>query len=411
MRVRAPALAGALYVLNCLPATAQFQVAVPPQVPADTVVRTSYLKMLRKTLDQVIADTLSLDKRQTADTVQRYCEARWVHFANTDSLLGTIGISQLDRADIDRPTKTIDRSRSIDLILADTSGRGTAADTSRHFKVKQLHLYSCDDDTQVYLEDGQLRIATKEGAIISHRADGGFNRRHWVHTLPKSYERVAALYNAKGVGFLTGATAGISDDQAFLSTVLVSGVTWRLHFSASIMESKATAKSPDSTVLSDELFQDRQNAVQRIVFNGGSATARFLIPFGAEGGRNAQRSGGVYLQLGAVGDLTDQKDLRGTVGLVAEHMLSLAIRKPSDHSVAASFLLGLRGGYHWVPESTGILRGVTDKNHSIPFGQLLLGLRQSERLDYALIYTFSDARFNPYLSEVQFRIKASAGAD
>lgn len=400
--MRAPALAGFLALVAFGTAAAQFQVAVPPQVDADTVIRAKYIVHLRATLDTMMGDSIpptSLPAPTANSPAKRYCELRWDIVRTVDSLFSRIGISDLDHADVDRPAETLDRSEVIDTILAQA-------------KTRQLPIFSCTDETQVFLEDGQLRIATKEGAIVSHRADGGFNRRHWVHTLPKSYERVASLYAAKGVGFLTDATAGISDDKAFLTTSIISGVVWRLHFSAGLMESQSITDSPDPAAITTEDYRDRQNAVQRLIFNGGSAAVRFLMPFGAEGGRYGQRSGGLYLQLGAVGDLTDTKDLRGTIGLVVEHMLALAVRKPSDHTVAAQFLFGARAGYHYVPEGTGILRGVRgNDNNAIPFGQLLFGLRQSDKLDYAVVYTISDNRYKPYLSAVQFRVKASSGND
>lgn len=376
----------ALVLLTAMRAAAQFQVALPPQVNADTVLADAYKPQLKLTLGNVI-DALTPD---TTNPDALKCVTRDSAYTSLAALYKALGMDDLKAARVDSPGSTDESG-----IIRKLQG-----------KTKQLYLYSCSDKTEVYLEDGQLRISTPAGAIVSHRADGSFNRRHWVHTFPKSYERVASLYAAKGIGFFNNVSAGISDDDAFLTTSIVSGVTSRFHFSASLMQSLSNAESPDAAI-PDTVFQDRQNTVQRLIYNGGSAAVRLLVPFGAEGGRHVQRSGGLYVQLGAVGDLTKQSDLRATVGVVAEHMLALAVRNPASSEKVGEFLLGLRGGVHWVPEHTGILRGVADPEKVITFGQILVGLRQSESLDYAVVYTFAQKQFNTYIPAIQFRVKAT----
>lgn len=398
-------LLATLGLLSSNPVAAQFQVAVPPQVSADTVRDAQYLPKLRLELQGIIT---ALRTPDTSSALR--CITRDLAYTNIDTLYAALGFEDLKSGRVDSPRST-DVSKEIERLQAAFSNslKDTSSKRPQAKSPKQIFLYSCTDGTKVYLEDSQLRIATPEGAIVSHRANGGFNRRHWVHTLPKSYERVASLYAAKGVGFLTNVSAGISDDDAYLTTSIISGVAWRFHFSASLMQSLSKAESPDPAALSTDLFRERQNAVQRLIYNGGSAAVRLLLPFGAEGGRHAQRSGGLYIQLGAVGNLTEQKDLRATVGVVAEHMIALAVRDPSNSDKLGEFLFGLRGGLHWVPESTGILRGAADPAKSIAFGQVLLGLRQSDKIDYAVVYTFAQSRYKDYFQPVQFRVKASTG--
>jgi hypothetical protein len=187
--------------------------------------------------------------------------------------------------------------------------------------------------------------------------------------------------------------ANISDDEAYVTTDVISGLAGRFMFGITY----AAVVVKDESGVTEEVrrgIESQKANVIRMVNNGGSITTRIQLPLWALTGPTGQTASSVYTSLGMVGPLGNTDSLRFAGTVVGELITARSIREFGKVAgILGEVVLGGRIGYAF---SEGeLLTGTGDKG--FPFTQLVFGLLQNNKVSLSLLYTHVfEGRYRPY---------------
>jgi hypothetical protein len=177
----------------------------------------------------------------------------------------------------------------------------------------------------------------------------------------------------------------------------------RISISSAFVVSRNDEGDPDSSAL----VEDRNTTVIGLVSNGGSYSLKIAHPFFAGGGWVQQQAALAYINIGLLsGSSLDETDNPiGGLGFVGEYLSSIAVRSPNGEIETSSFdiLLGVRAGIHYATE-----RFLGFESRSVPFVQLMGGIRQTGSMKYTFVYTLVKNEFAEYVPKVVLNLQAAS---
>ena len=212
---------------------------------------------------------------------------------------------------------------------------------------------------------------------------------------------VRQVFGGAGLDVLGDLASTFKSDQIFVQSSIVSGAIGPVYFKASYGQLFSSEESEEPGVSREEL-QDRSSNVLRLIQKGGSATGRAIVPLLWGGGAASQQSAGAYVNVGAVGPLGETDSLRATVGLVAEGLVSFAVRNLVSYDLDADLFLGVRPGYQHVFGHDRIIP--ESGSRGLPFLQLAGGLRIGGQTRFGVFLTAVPKDFRPYVPDLQFTV-------
>ena len=215
-------------------------------------------------------------------------------------------------------------------------------------------------------------------------------------------DAIRKIYGDSGVNILSDVASTFKSDQLFVQSSIVSGVIGPVYFKASYGQLFSSEESDEPGVSRAEL-RDRSSNLLRLIQNGGSATARVILPLVWGGGAASQQAAGVYFNAGVLGPLGEADSLRGTVGLVTEALVSFAIRNVGSHELDADLFFGARPGYQFVFGSDGIIP--ENDSRGLLFAQFAGGLRVGGESRFGIFLTLVPEDYRPFVPDLQFTVE------
>ena len=213
--------------------------------------------------------------------------------------------------------------------------------------------------------------------------------------LPFRHSRAALANALRAAGVTEGLTAfarfaaNISDDEAYVVTNVIRGLTGRAVFAvdyAAVVAKAADEETPEER----EEAEDDKATLLRMINNGGTLVGRFAAPIHAWSGASVSRASAISFAGGVIGPLgqTDQLDAAGSV--VGEFMSAVPIRAlDGGEEQTAELVIGARAGYS---RSDGpLLTDGSDKD--VGYGQVAIGLRRNGDLSLSVLITQTEKDF------------------
>ncbi|MCU0636368.1 MAG: hypothetical protein MUE41_15985 [Gemmatimonadaceae bacterium] len=219
-------------------------------------------------------------------------------------------------------------------------------------------------------------------------------RAPFAHDRAALIRYLAATGNSGSLALAQQFATNLSDSTAYVTTDIISGLLGRTLFGIQYARvlAKTDAGLPDTTRQASE---DNTASVQRLINNGGSVSARFLVPMYAGGGVTAQRTLSLSGTVGFNGPIDDRDRLSLSGSLVSEGAFVFAIRAPNgDADLLADLVTTVRLG---VAAMDGRILS-TAGDRALGFVQVGVGLRQSGGLGLSVLYTRTNNRdqYRPY---------------
>jgi hypothetical protein len=201
--------------------------------------------------------------------------------------------------------------------------------------------------------------------------------------------------NADSTGFrIFGSfAANVAEDQAFVTTQVISGLAGRALFSIGYA-SVVVKEKGDSTKAVRQTIEDSRATVLRMINNGGTLSARWLLPVHAQSGPTFQSISSVYATVGLIGPIGNGDSLRFAGSVTAELSTALSIRDLTEAaSLLGELIMSGRIGYAW--SESALLPGT--KKRGLPYAQLAVGLRQGGSVGLSALVTWAmDKAYRPY---------------
>ncbi len=215
---------------------------------------------------------------------------------------------------------------------------------------------------------------------------------------------IRRLYGNKNLDLFSSFASSATKSKIYLASSVLSGLIGRVHFDFSFSQ-VVVANDTGTTALTRKEVQGATSNIMRLVNNGGSATARILIPLLAGGGSNSQSGIGIYVNGGVVGPLNESDSLLGTVGGAVDALTAFAIRSPTSYSLLAELFLGARAGYQYVGGTDPIVPTLPDR--SMPFLQLAAGVREGKIARLSVLYTLVRSPYREFMPRFQVSVQTS----
>ena len=118
-----------------------------------------------------------------------------------------------------------------------------------------------------------------------------------------SQDAIRKIYgDSGGVDVLSDVASTFKSDRLFVQSSIVAGAIGPLYFKASYGQFFGSEESEEPGLTREEL-RDRSSNLLRLIQNGGSATARVLLPLVWGGGAASQQAVGVYFNAGGLGPM------------------------------------------------------------------------------------------------------------
>lgn len=212
------------------------------------------------------------------------------------------------------------------------------------------------------------------------------------------------LYRGSGIQWFDQFQATLTDERIYVASSLLSGLIGRVRFDLSVANAVSSEEEAGPDLTEDQVREGTTN-LMRLINNGGSGAARLLTPFRAGGGTNHQIATGAYLNLGAIGPLSDVDSLAFTGGAVAEGLFTWSIRNATSYELEGEIITGLRLGYQWVGDGFYI-NPTTDDQH-LPFVQAAVGIREEGETHLLLLYTWVQKRYREFTPQLQLSVNTS----
>ena len=217
-----------------------------------------------------------------------------------------------------------------------------------------------------------------------------------------SPEAVREIYGPAGLDVLGDIASTFKSDQLFVQSSIVAGAIGPVYFKASYGQLFGSEEPEDGSVTREEL-RDRSSNLLRLIQNGGSATARVIVPVLWGGGAASQQAIGAYFNAGVVGPLGESDSLRGTVGVAIEGLASFAIRNVISYDLDADLFFGVRPGFQFVFGPGGIIP--EDDSRALPFAQFAGGLRVGGKSLLSVFLTWVPKAYRDFVPDVQLSVQ------
>lgn len=212
---------------------------------------------------------------------------------------------------------------------------------------------------------------------------------------------IRGLYGMKSLRFLGGFASTLTDDNAYLSTDVLSGILGRIHFDLTLAQVVSTGEDGGESAVQRDETRNATSNVMRLLGNGGSATIWLMMPVLATSGTFAQTTVATYAHGGALGPLGRSSDLVPDGGLGVEALTSMAIRHPASYDLQGELLVGARAGVDWVD---GEIAPAASDRRSLPFLQATLGIRRGSSTLLSVLYTVVPSAHRDFVPRLQFMV-------
>jgi len=212
------------------------------------------------------------------------------------------------------------------------------------------------------------------------------------------------LYGNDAISFFSSFAGLLGEETMYLSSSVLAGIIGRFHFDFSFAQ-VVSSQDTGTSALTRAEFRDATSRVMRLVNNGGSGTARMLVPLFAGGGTVTQRAAAVYVNAGVLGPLSRSDSLTGTFGVAADLLTTYAIRDPNSYALVGDIMLGLRTGYQYVSERWAI--APNQRGQSLAFLQVAAGVRGGGFTRLAVLYTLINGPFQDFMPALQVSVQTS----
>jgi hypothetical protein len=187
-----------------------------------------------------------------------------------------------------------------------------------------------------------------------------------------------------GTALFSRFAANVSDDEAYVTTDIISGLTGRVLFGINYAAVVVKDESGETEAEQRSIESQKANVI-RMINNGGTVTARLLFPLLALRGPTGQGAASVYSSLGLIGPLGSTDSLKFSGTIVAEAVTTQSIRDVTQAaSILGQVLVGARMGYAFSQDE--LLTATGDKG--FPFAQLVFGLLQNDKISLSVLYTY-----------------------
>jgi hypothetical protein len=206
---------------------------------------------------------------------------------------------------------------------------------------------------------------------------------------------------SEGLSVFSQFAANISDEEAFIVTNVVRGLTGRAIFSADY--AAVVTKSDEADAAKRDVVESDKSTLIRMVNNGGTLVGRFYGPMFAESGTTISSTGGLSLGAGVIGPIGETDKLHSVGSIVGELAGSVAIRDLAGTAQqTAALLLGVRGGY--ARSDARLIADNSDKG--IGFAQFAIGLRKNGEMSLSILITQTKKNFSDLLPKLQVNFAA-----
>jgi hypothetical protein len=166
--------------------------------------------------------------------------------------------------------------------------------------------------------------------------------RTWYVPLRSGQEGLVRFYErASEFRFLSKFAANMRDDQIFVLSDIVSGAIDIIPFS--IATATVVTKNDTASISPDNVVEGVTSDLTRLINNGGTLTARAVIPLLVSEGTNVRSTTATYVQGGVIGPLSTADSLRLSGAWATESVVGFAIRRPdSTAEHIADLVIGIR---------------------------------------------------------------------
>ena len=251
-----------------------------------------------------------------------------------------------------------------DAFCADTSGKG-----SRPLCESSLN-------TERIAADTSLKPQSHTTTLLKFRPPLSHDRWALVDYLQASA-------GPDGTALFSRFAANVSDDEAYVTTDIISGLAGRVMFGITYAAVVVKDETGNTDVEQRAIESQKANII-RMINNGGTVSARLQLPLFAVSGPTGQTASSVYSTMGLVGPTGNTDSLRFATTIVGELVTARSIRDFGlSSAVLGEVILGGRFGY--ALSEAELIRGTGDKG--FPFAQFVFGLLQNDKISLSLLYT------------------------
>jgi hypothetical protein len=197
----------------------------------------------------------------------------------------------------------------------------------------------------------------------------------------------------RGLSLFSRFAANVSDDEAYVTSDLISGLVDRVMFAVNY----AAVVVRDETATSEteqRVIESQKANVLRMINNGGTLTGRVQVPMHATTGPTFQHASSIYLTAGAIGPAGNVDSLNFSGSLVMEAVTGFAVRQFTQSAdELGQVVAAARVGYAF--SESELLVDSDDKGFG--FAQLALGLVQKGAMSLSVLITWSlEDRYDPF---------------
>lgn len=290
---------------------------------------------------------------------------------------------------------------------------GLSPEEKRTFERGGLRLANIDDIKSRFcsaLRAAERPLCERDVAapeVVSRSSlRGEINRAVLLLDFPLAHDRgevaeyLRALNDSAGASLFSQFSSSVSDKEAFVSTNIISGLAGRVIIS--INYAAVVVKSDSADTTARKAIESNTSTIMRMVNNGGTLSARLLMPIHATSHATFSSASSLYLTAGMVGPLTTSDSAGLGLSAVGEYMSRISLRDPIQYSSQlGDIVLGARVGIGFSGE------GLTDqKRKTIVFGQIATGLIQNNKMSLSVLVSMVPKRYKEYMPSLQVNLSA-----
>jgi hypothetical protein len=209
--------------------------------------------------------------------------------------------------------------------------------------------------------------------------------------------------DSTGASVFSRFAANVSDDEAYVTSDVISGLTGRFLFA--INYAAVVVKADSAATPSEQRAIESQKAnVMRMINNGGTLTMRGQLPMWAERSSIQASAASVYGSLGLVGPMGNTDSLKFSASAVVEASTSRSIRSlGAAGDLLGELLLAARLGYAWSEDELLTASG----DQAFGYLQGAIGLLQNNRISLSVLYTIPfESRYRPFVPKLTVNLAA-----
>jgi hypothetical protein len=207
----------------------------------------------------------------------------------------------------------------------------------------------------------------------------GFHRRYDVEDYLKT------TTSDQGLSLFSRFAANMSDDEAYVTSDLISGLVDRVMFAVNYAAVVVRSDSGDSDA-EQRVIESQKATVLRMINNGGTLTGRLQVPLHATTGPTFQHASSVYLTAGAIGPAGNVDSLNVSGSLVIEAAGGFAVREFAESAEElGQVVAAARVGY--ALSESEFLAGTGDQGFG--FVQVAFGLVQKGAISLSALITWT----------------------